>query len=104
MDIRLLNATFAANGSTATRSHEGDAVFAFSATGTFGSGTVVLQWSPDSGTTWITVKTQQGTDVSLTAAGYFTRIYLPFGCLVRATLTGATSPSITVNLIQESKA
>jgi hypothetical protein len=104
MDMRLLNATFAANGSTSTRPYDGDAVLAFAASGTFGGGALVLQWSADGGTTWFTAKTQQGTDVSLTATGYFTRIYLPIGCIVRATLTGATTPSITLNLLQESKA
>lgn len=61
--------------------------------GTWGSGTLTLQFSPDGGTTWITVS-----GVSLTANGYVGNIIASQGDQVRAVLTGATSPSLTVIL------
>ena len=61
----------------------------FVAYGTFGSGTVKLQWSPDDGTTWIDAG---AAPLTLTAAGYgpFT---IPKSQL-RVSLTGSTAPSI----------
>lgn len=62
------------------------------ATGSFGSGTLVLQVSPDGGTTWFTVQ------AGLTAAGL--QVANPVtDALARFTLTGATSPSISILLL-----
>lgn len=62
----------------------------FSAFGTFGGGTVALQWSPDGGTTWLAVDRGTDTFTTLTAAGAG-GFELP-ACQIRAALTGATAP------------
>jgi len=59
--------------------------------GTFGGGTLAIQGSPDAGTTKVTL----GTDVTWTANG-LGNFLLPQGYTVYATLTGSTTPSITV--------
>lgn len=55
------------------------------AAGTFGSGTVAAEYSPDGGTTWVSVAT-------LTATGS-AAFKIPAG-RIRHTLSGATSPEI----------
>lgn len=59
--------------------------------GTFGSGTVALQFSPDNGNTWIDA------GVSLTADGHGA-FDLPAGVSLRANLSGASSPSVNVSI------
>jgi hypothetical protein len=56
------------------------------AAGTWGSGTITLQASPDSGTTWVS------SSVTRTADG-ISAFDLP-PCLIRLALTGATNPSL----------
>jgi hypothetical protein len=65
----------------------------FAAFGTFGGGTVALQWTPDGGTDWLAVDASGNTFVTFTAngAGGFE---LP-PCQIRAVLTGATAPLLT---------
>lgn len=58
----------------------------------FGGGTVTVQGSPDKGTTWITL-TITGSPVAFTANAIRFLERLGQGLQVRATLTGATSPS-----------
>lgn len=84
----MTKSTLSANGSTTAVQHNGGTAF-LAASGTFGSGTLRLEFSPDNGTTYI------ATGVSLTAAGRGSEL-LPTGVLVRATLTGATAPSLSV--------
>ncbi len=75
----------------------------FMAGGGFGGGTLTMQVSPDGGVTKHTVKDVNGALVSLTAAGMFTA---PLGngstnandLEVYATLTGATGPTLSVQL------
>lgn len=65
----------------------------FVAYGTFGSGTVKLQWSPNDGTTWIDVDASGDTFVTFTANGSG-GFELP-ACQIRAVLSGATAASVT---------
>jgi len=75
---------------------------AVAASGTFGSGTLTLQTSPDGGTTWFAIGT------AITAAGFITvgsPLVIPGSVtsgtqrLYRLVLTGATSPTITARVI-----
>ena len=70
--------------------------------GTFGSGTVTLQASPDGGTTFIDIPDAIGSSITFTANG-MTNFEL-YGnadidsdeqVIIRLALAGATSPSIT---------
>jgi hypothetical protein len=69
--------------------------------GTFGSGTLKLQASPDGGTTKIDLPNLSGTAISVTANGIY-NIQLGNGnalgadIILYAVLTGATNPSLTV--------
>lgn len=68
----------------------------FEARGTFGGGTVTLESSLDGGTSWFPVS-----GVSLTAAGRANQlIYASWGEVFRAVLTGATSPTVTAQLVE----
>lgn len=63
--------------------------------GTFDGGTMKLQASPDNGVTWIDVDRSGSTNATFTANGLGNyQINIP--CLLRATLTGATAPSLYV--------
>lgn len=66
---------------------------AFVAYGTFGSGTVKLQWSPDDGTTWLDVDKSGETYVTLTANGSG-GFELP-ASQIRAALSGSTGASVS---------
>ena len=57
----------------------------------FGSGSVTLQASPDGGTTWITL-TIGGSPATFTANAVRVIDHLGAGILVRAILSGSTSP------------
>ena len=85
------NGTLTANGRTTFDWPGGNG--AFSASGTFGSGTASLEWTLD-GSTWVAV----GTDTTVTAngGGIFTR---PPGKMA-VNLTGATSPSIAYEVVR----
>lgn len=85
-------ATLSADGNSATVNW-GGGDGTFMAYGTFGGGTARLQFSPDSGTTWLNV----GTDVTMTSDG-IANFYVPSG-LLRANLDGATGPTVTVKII-----
>lgn len=69
--------------------------------GTFGSGTVTLQASPDSGTTKITLKDLTGTTYSATTND-MVGIELGTGAtnsdamILYAVMTGSTNPTVTV--------
>lgn len=71
--------------------------------GTFGSGTAVVQMSPDGGTTKITQKTESGSAYSATANDTV-NIRLGRGStnsdqpILYVTLTGSTNPSLTAIL------
>jgi hypothetical protein len=68
----------------------------FSAYGTFGGGTCLLQQSPDAGTTWINVDRSGDTYVTFTANGVGG--FELGDCLLRCSLSGATSPSINAGV------
>lgn len=69
----------------------------FSAWGTFGGGTVTLQFSPDGGTAWVNVKDKDGNDIAYTSARAI-NIETPHGELLRCVLSGSTSASINAKL------
>jgi hypothetical protein len=84
-------ATQTANGSSASIAWPGGRGV-FSAWGTWGSGTLTLQQSPDDGTTWINVDRTGDTYVTFTGNG---EGGFELGeCLLRVTTTGSTTPSI----------
>lgn len=74
---------------TAKRLSAGE--YVFSASGTFGGGTVSLDYRPESGADWVPL-----TDLALTGAGA-ALIKLAKG-EVRVTITGATGPSIDADI------
>lgn len=84
--------TFAAdgNGTAFVLTHRSP--FEMVCYGTFGSGTVTAQFSPDGGTTWIDVA-----GVSVAANGKVVLGGAP-GDSFRPVLTGSSSPSLTVVL------
>jgi hypothetical protein len=61
------------------------------AVGTWGGGTLQFKYSPNEGTTWIDI-----TSGSLTADGAF-EVAVGVGGMLKATLAGASSPSLTVS-------
>lgn len=69
--------------------------FAWAAYGTWGSGTMTLQESPDGGTTWYNAST---TAVATANAHKVESGATIVGTLYRFTLTGATSPALTVTV------
>ena len=102
---QLINITLEANGSTdwATIVNPNNGATPYqmiAASGTFGSGSLALEMSVDGGTTAFAITDSVGA-VALTAAGgVVTNILgdgnLPSQVKIRATLSGATSPSVTV--------
>lgn len=68
---------------------EGDNLLVWAAQGTWGSGTLALQVSPDGGTTWFNQQAGITANGTQYAAGVS-------DTLCRFTLTGATSPSLTI--------
>ena len=66
---------------------------ALQAIGTFGSGTVALEASPDGGTTWYRVSTLTANGMNVVNTGLTDTLF-------RINLTGATSPSLTVRVIK----
>ena len=58
----------------------------------FGGGTVAIQASPDSGTTWITL-TEAGTPIAITSNEIKKIDHLGQGMLIRATLAGSSGAS-----------
>ena len=78
-----------ANGSTPIVSH-GGGTGTFAAFGTFGGGTIKLEASFDSGSTWLDL----GDLTTFTENGLAN--YEIYPSQLRASLTGSTTPSITV--------
>lgn len=74
-------------------------VFAY---GSFGSGTVTIQASPDAGTTKVTLKDVAGSTVSITTPDVY-NIRTGFAGIngqeieLYATMSGSTTPSVTVD-------
>lgn len=71
------------------------------AVGTFGSGTIAWQWSPDGGTTKLALKDFSGVALTSTSNDSFnvqmgTGKNLTDNIKIYATLSGSTGPSITV--------
>ncbi|MHC4051494.1 hypothetical protein [Bradyrhizobium sp. 25ACV] len=87
-----MKTTLTANGTTSPTFWPGGSG-TFSATGTFGGGTAKLQMSPNNGVTWIDVDRNGDTYVTFTANGQGGFELAP--CLLRVSLTGATSPSLS---------
>lgn len=87
-----MKATLTANGTTTPAFWAGGRG-SFSAWGTFGGGTAKLQQSPNNGVTWIDVDRSGDTYVTFTANGEGNFELSP--CLIRVSLAGATSPSLS---------
>lgn len=73
----------------------------FYAYGTFGSGTIAWQWSPDGGTTKLAINDLSGAAITSTSndnfvSNFATGSSLSDGIDLYITLTGSTNPSITV--------
>ena len=85
-----------ANGNTLLKTDPGK-LYVFAAQGTFGGGTLALQFSLDGGTTWTTFS-DSSTSASLTTAGG--RLIVAPSTNVRLNLTGATSPAINAFLTE----
>lgn len=84
-----------ANGSTTALPIAGK--FNIGAFGTFGGGTLTIQLSYDSGTTWIAATDGSGSAGAFTADG---TLNVEVGeALLRLTLAGATSPDIDIAII-----
>lgn len=81
--------TLAASGSGSAVSLGTKKEYFLSASGTFGGGTLTLEFRETGTTTWITVSSVTG----LTAAN-LVRFTAPMNSEVRVTLTGATTPSV----------
>lgn len=75
-----------ADGSTAPVNVPLDGTYSLFAFGTFGTGTLTIEASPDKGTTWFAV-------VAFTANGRESH-YLSANEIIRATLSGATAPTV----------
>lgn len=65
-------------------------------TGTFGSGTFVLQGSND-GTNWVTLKDRGGSNISLTAAGMAE--FVTASAYIRPFTSGGTADNLTVTVV-----
>lgn len=72
--------------------------YVFSAAGTFGGGTLALQWSD--GTNWVTFQDSSG-NIALTAAGG--RLVIAPGRKVRLALSGSSSPSIIASFAERAQ-
>lgn len=82
------------NDNGASKKFQGGAkASTFVAYGTWSSGTLKLQMSPNGGATWIDV-----TGVSLAANGHKDIPPLGLGILVRGVLSGATSPNLNARI------
>lgn len=89
MSKNKLVGNFSADGNSSELDWGGRFVGHISAYGTFGSGTVTLQYSLDAGATWNAVDT---TNLAFTADGNG-NFELPF-CKLRINLAGSTTPDI----------
>lgn len=88
-DPQYLTAAFAADGGSDTLEWDGSLAGSFSAVGTFGGGTLTLQFRMSSSDAWQSVNTD---DLVFTADGGNV-FFLP-KCQLRILLAGATSPAI----------
>lgn len=80
---------------------QGRNVFTLYAIGTWGSGTLVLDSSPDAGTTYVDVNDSSGTQVSFTADGqvnFELQTSNSDPVILKATLSGSSSPDLDVIL------
>lgn len=66
--------------------------------GTFDSGTVSLEGSPDGGTTWIQILLDDGSPAQFTTNILKAINTIKTGIWLRATLSGATSPNINAKI------
>lgn len=90
--MTIYNTSITANGQT-----EGVAIsgrFIVSAFGSFGSGTLVVQYQPISGGPWISVKDFISSTALAFTSNDSAEIALGEGSQVRASLSGATNPSL----------
>lgn len=88
--LTLLSAV-SANGSGTAAMVDGG-TYTYAAWGTWDGATVTLEYSPDGGTQWTAV----GSDSTLTADGV-ANFKLPAGTLVRCTVSGVGTTSVSAN-------
>ena len=90
MAARYLMPLLIANGSTVFDiAYQGNIQF-IGVGAPWGSGTLILEISPDNGVTWLPIPTASWT------ANFIATFAIGQGCRVRGTLSGATAPSISV--------
>ena len=91
--------TFTANGNGEGFRCDTNKARQLTAWGTWGGGTLTIEFSPDGGTTWISV-VDAATEVaiSLTANGAKGKFYPSMGYHLRPVLAGATTPSLSVHI------
>jgi len=86
---------FTSDGTSSVVTYEGTNPFQIEASGTFGSGTVVVSSSLDGGTTFINLTNASFTENARAGA------YIPSrGEKFKATLTGSTTPNLNVFLVE----
>ncbi len=83
----LATGTITSNGKTAATSFRGGGLF-IHLNGTFGGGTVTVELSYDTGTTWIPVSAD-----AVYTSSVIRTVNLP-DCWVRLDMSGATSPTV----------
>lgn len=69
--------------------------------GDIGGGTVTIETSADAGVTPLTIKDQSQAAINVfdQTNSFISQFAIPKGIFVRARLTGATSPNLTVRLV-----
>lgn len=99
MSYAKLAGTFTADATSGSIALHGKANISLS--GTFGGGTVSVQRSFDSGTSWVTVsRDSAGTAAAYTAAADVILEEPEKGVLYRLSLAGSTGPSLAYRISQ----
>lgn len=98
MTVRVNSTLGALNAASATFTNDGGP-FYFSTVGTF-TGTLTLQYTPDGGANWVTVRNDNNADITLAGARRQIIWDLEVGGQFRVQMTAYTSGSAVVRLNQ----